>query len=85
MSKQSHTNPPVILRRNEVEARTGLARSTIYARIAADAFPRPVPLGRKAVGWIESEIQAWIDARIVERDLPLAVKLNTLFDREIAQ
>jgi prophage regulatory protein len=76
MSKQSHTNPSVILRRDEVEARTGLARSTIYARIAADAFPRPVPLGGKAVGWVESEIQAWIDARIVERDFAVsAVKL----------
>jgi prophage regulatory protein len=68
MSKQSPPNPSAIIRRDVVEARTGLARSTIYANIAAGAFPRPVSLGGKAVGWIEAEIQAWIDARIAERD-----------------
>ena len=53
-----------ILRRPQVEARTGLARSTIYDRIKAGTFPAPVSLGEKAVGWVESEIDAWIAARI---------------------
>jgi prophage regulatory protein len=68
MTKQLETKPPVILRRDVVEARTGLSRSSIYARVAAGAFPRQVFLGGKAVGWIESEVQAWIDQRIAERD-----------------
>ncbi len=39
-----------ILRRKQVEARTGLARSTIYHHIKAGTFPRPIPLGPRAVG-----------------------------------
>jgi prophage regulatory protein len=57
-----------IIRRHEVEARTGLARSTIYDRIKKGTFPAPVSLGYKAVGWIESEIEAFLSARIAERD-----------------
>ncbi len=57
---------PSILRRPQVEARTGLARSTIYDRIKAGTFPAPISLGEKAVGWIESEIDAWLNARIEE-------------------
>jgi len=53
-----------ILRRKQVEARTGLSRSTIYDRIKAGTFPAPVSLGAKAVGWIESEIDAWLTAQI---------------------
>ena len=49
-----------ILRRKQVEARIGLSRSTIYLRIAAGAFPSPVSLGSRAVGWLESEIEAWL-------------------------
>lgn len=53
-----------ILRRKQVEARTGLSRSTIYERIKAGTFPAPVSLGAKAVGWIESEIDAWLTRQI---------------------
>lgn len=55
-----------ILRRKQVEARTGLSRSTIYDRIKAGTFPAPISLGEKSVGWIESEIDAWLNARIQE-------------------
>ena len=53
-----------ILRRKQVEARTGLSRSTIYDRIKAGTFPAPISLGEKAVGWIESEVDAWLTARM---------------------
>lgn len=56
-----------ILRRPEVEARTGLARSTIYAMMAAGMFPRPLPIGLRAVGWSETEISEWLEARKAER------------------
>ncbi len=58
------TSPVRVLRRPEVEARTGLARSTIYARMAERTFPRPVRLGKQSVGWIESDIDEWLDQRI---------------------
>ena len=64
-SKEPRATSPVrLLRRPEVEARTGLARSTIYARMAEGTFPRPVRLGKQSVGWIESDIDEWLDQRI---------------------
>jgi prophage regulatory protein len=57
-----------ILRRDAVERATGLKRSTIYDKIAAGAFPKPIPLGGHAVGWLESDIADWQKARIAERD-----------------
>jgi prophage regulatory protein len=53
-----------MLRRRDVLRRTGLSRSTIYAYIAAKQFPSPIPLGPRAVGWVEDEINAWIEERI---------------------
>ncbi len=58
------TTPNVILRRKQVEAKTGLCRSSIYARMAAGTFPQVVRLGENSVGWIEAEIEAWIAERI---------------------
>jgi prophage regulatory protein len=57
-----------ILRRKQVEDRTGLSRSTIYLRIQEGTFPRPVNLGARAVGWLENEIDAWLNSRIEIRD-----------------
>ena len=58
-----------ILRRRQVEARTGLARSTIYLHIKAGTFPRPIPLGPRAVGWLESDVSNWIAERVrIARD-----------------
>lgn len=59
-----NTPPVVILRRPVVEQRTGLSRSAIYDRIRAGTFPKPISLDGSAVGWIESEINDWINARI---------------------
>lgn len=53
-----------ILRRKQVEARIGLSRSTIYERIKAGTFPAPISLGAKSVGWLESEVDAWLSSQI---------------------
>jgi prophage regulatory protein len=53
-----------ILRLPEVMRSTGLSRSTIYLRIAQGAFPKPVSLGGRAVGWLEAEIQEWLQQQI---------------------
>ena len=59
------TRAPIrFLRLPEVEARTGLARPTIYARMAAGTFPQPISLGGRAVGWIEAEVEEWMHERI---------------------
>ncbi len=58
------SNRVMILRRKQVEQRTGLSRSTIYLRVAQGTFPKAVSLGARAVGWLESEIDEWLNARV---------------------
>jgi prophage regulatory protein len=53
-----------ILRLPAVKRSTGLSRSTIYLRIAQGTFPKPVSLGGRAVGWLEAEVQQWLQRRI---------------------
>lgn len=63
-----------ILRRKQLEERTGLSRSTIYARLNPKSpyydptFPKPIELGRgmqnPPVGWVEGEVNAWVAAQI---------------------
>ena len=68
--RSERTNPPTrFLRLPEVMERTGLSRSTIYVRLAAGCFPRPVALGSRAVGWIEVEVEEWVAERIAESRL----------------
>ncbi|MNG10983.1 Prophage CP4-57 regulatory protein (AlpA) [compost metagenome] len=57
-----------IIRLKEVIECTGLGRSTIYKYISEGSFPKPVPLGDRAVGWVESEVMSWVMARIEARD-----------------
>lgn len=66
-------NALTILRRKQVEARTGLSRSSIYARLRQNpkrpgdydpTFPKPIAVGAKAVGWIEAEVDAWLTAQV---------------------
>lgn len=66
MAQQIHPVPSrlSILRRREVEARTGLSRSTIYLRVAGHSFPSPISLGGRAVGWVEDEIEAWLQQQV---------------------
>jgi prophage regulatory protein len=56
-----------ILRLPEVEAVTGRKRTAIYEGIAEGTFPSPVPLGPRAVGWLEDEIADWQEYCIASR------------------
>jgi prophage regulatory protein len=51
---------PAFLRLKDVMRVTALSRPTLYRRIAAQRFPRPVHLGGRACGWASSELAAWI-------------------------
>jgi prophage regulatory protein len=53
-----------ILRRKQVQVRTGLSRSSIYAAIKAGTFPAPISLGERAVGWTVTSINGWIESRV---------------------
>lgn len=55
--------PSRLLRRPEVQALTGLARSTIYDGMAAGTFPAPVRLSSRSVAWRLEDVRAWIESR----------------------
>lgn len=54
----------IIKRLNGVKSMVGLSRSTIYTLMAAGKFPNSIPLGERSVGWLESDIDAWIDSKM---------------------
>lgn len=53
-----------LLRLPDVEARTGLKKSAIYAGMRAGTFPHCLKLGPRASAWPSSEIDSWIAERI---------------------
>ena len=59
------------LRRPEIEARTGLSRSSIYALMDKGEFPRPRRIGKRAVAWDEADIERWLAQRIEADPLDL--------------
>lgn len=72
MAAQTKT-PLTIISRKQVEVRTRLSRSSIYARMRENpkrpgdydpTFPKPIAVGIRAVGWIEAEIDAWLTAQV---------------------
>lgn len=57
-----------VLRRVEVERKTGLKRAHLYALMRVGRFPKSFPLGLRAVGWDSLEVEQWIAERRAERD-----------------
>ncbi|HCL3285750.1 TPA: AlpA family transcriptional regulator [Pseudomonas aeruginosa] len=53
-----------ILRRPEVEMRTGFKRAHIYNLMSRGLFPRAVPIGSRAVGWDSLAIERWVEGRL---------------------
>ncbi len=60
--------PTKIIRRAAVVERTGLPVSSLYLLIAQGRFPKPVTISERSVGWIEQEINDWMEARIAQRN-----------------
>ncbi len=56
-----------IIRRQDLSALTGYSIPHIYQLISEGKFPKPVPLGERAVGWLENEIAEWQAQRIAAR------------------
>jgi len=61
-----------ILRLPDVIKETKLSRSAIYDLISKGNFPKQIKLTQRSSGWISSEVSAWIDERIAERDSEVA-------------
>lgn len=59
---------PRIERLPAVLARTGMSRSSLYLALAKNAFPKPIKLSSRAIGFISAEVDAWIAERATRRD-----------------
>lgn len=57
-----------IIRIATVVDQTGIPKSSIYALIKEGEFPEPIQLSHRCVGFIESEVQDWIEEKIAARD-----------------
>lgn len=67
MQTQEQQQPQRFLKLAEVKRRTSLSTSEIYRRLETSRFPAQIRLGARAVVWLESEIQAWMDAQVSQR------------------
>ncbi|MGF1793839.1 AlpA family transcriptional regulator [Photobacterium profundum] len=56
-----------LIRLKEVMNITGLGRSSVYKFMDEERFPKSVSLGDRAVAWVESEVEMWIEERIADR------------------
>ncbi|OHY90174.1 transcriptional regulator [Vibrio rotiferianus] len=56
------------IRLKEVISKTGLSRSSIYSLIKEGRFPTSVPIGSRAVAWVESEVEEFLEESVQERD-----------------
>ena len=56
-----------IYRFPEVMKLTGLSLSSIYLAVSKEEFPKPIKIGRRAVGWHQNVIEEWIQ-KLMERN-----------------
>lgn len=74
VTNQQHDFYPRVVRLKQLTERIGLRRSTIYDRMDVQSprydatFPKPIKLGAAAIGWIDSEITAWIEQRMSAKE-----------------
>ena len=67
-SKNKQTENQRLIRRKEVQIKTGLGASSIYALMKQGTFPYPIHLSIRRVAWIESEVDSWIEDRIAKNN-----------------
>jgi len=61
--------PPFrVLRRQVTCDAVGLKTAALYRLVQKGQFPKPIKISTKLVGWVESEVIAWLESRIAHRD-----------------
>jgi prophage regulatory protein len=57
-----------IIRKKDLHLFTGLRATAIDNEIMEGNFPKPIPIGKRAVGWREDEISQWQERQTAKRD-----------------
>ena len=63
-SKNQKIESNRLIRRTEVQSKTGLGASSIYAMMKKGKFPQCISLSESRVAWLESDIDQWIAERV---------------------
>jgi prophage regulatory protein len=71
-SKNQQNENQRLIRRKEVQAKTGLGASSIYAMMKSGEFPQCLNLSERRVAWIESDVDNWITERIASHKATIA-------------
>ena len=72
-SKEQQNENIRLIRRKEVQAKTGLGASSIYAMMQQGTFPKAINISERRVAWIESDIDLWISERIKSHKATIAM------------
>ena len=72
-SKEQQIENVRLIRRKEVQAKTGLGASSIYAMMKQGKFPKAITLSERRVAWLESDIDNWIAERIASHKTAIAM------------
>lgn len=57
-----------VLKLKDVLHKTSLGKTTLYALVKNSEFPKQIELGLRSVGWLESEVEAWIQSKVCRRN-----------------
>ena len=69
---------PLIYRERDLRALTSLSRKAREDGMRAGTFPKPIPIGPKARGWLSSEVEQWVEARKAARDAARAGRAGAI-------
>ncbi|MDM1336581.1 AlpA family phage regulatory protein [Acinetobacter pseudolwoffii] len=73
ISKEQQTENVRLIRRKEVQAKTGLGASSIYAMMKQGKFPKAITLSERRVAWVEADVDLWISERIASHKAAIAM------------
>ena len=65
--KDSSSKQTNILSNSDVYGKVGFSSTTLWRRVGDGSFPPPIKLSSNRVGWIEYEVDAWIEQKAQER------------------
>ena len=57
-----------VLKVKQVATEINVSVPQIYKLVSLGRFPKPIKLGERGSGWLTSEIDAWLQSRVDQRD-----------------
>lgn len=74
ISKEQQAENNRLIRRKEVQVKTGLGASSIYAMMKQGKFPKAISISERRVAWVEADVNQWISERIASNKATSAMQ-----------